>query len=86
MHLRTKTDLPWTLQRRLRDNGTQFAALLDQTRQNLALKRLQEGRLMITEIAFELGYADLPSFNRAFKRWTGTTPGAYRRKITNCAL
>ena len=36
--------------------------------------------LTITDIAHELGFHDASAFHRAFKKWTGTRPGAYRKK------
>jgi AraC-like DNA-binding protein len=67
-----------TLQRRLGDEGTSFAALLDGARHELALELVAENRHPLGEIAFRLGYAELSPFLRAFKRWTGKTPGALR--------
>ena len=66
-----------TLQRRLRQEGTTYQQLLDETRQWMADAYLKDGRYSLAEIAFLLGFADQSNFNRAFKRWTGQTPGAY---------
>jgi AraC-like DNA-binding protein len=67
-----------TLQRRLGDEGVSFAGLLDDVRHELALGHVREPRRPLGEIAFLLGYAELSPFLRAFKRWTGKTPGAFR--------
>jgi len=40
---------------------------------------LRDSGLSQTEIAFLLGYAEISSFNQAFRRWTGMTPGEMRR-------
>lgn len=70
-----------TLQRRLAEIGTSHADLLDETRTELARRYLGERSLSIPEVAFLLGYADVPTFHRAFKRWTQRTPGEHRRSI-----
>lgn len=68
-----------TLQRRLENEGTEFNALLDDVRRQLAREHLAREQLSLTEIAFLLGYSDPRAFNRAFRRWTGRTPNAHRR-------
>jgi AraC-like DNA-binding protein len=68
-----------TLLRRLRAEGTAFAKVLDQLRQRLALSYLRRGKASINEIAYLVGFADPAAFSRAFKRWTGKTPGAARQ-------
>jgi AraC-like DNA-binding protein len=70
---------PRTLQRRLGQEGTGFAEVLDGVRQELARRLVRGSTLPLSEIAFRLGFADLATFSRAFKRWTGTPPGTYRR-------
>ena len=70
---------PRTLQRRLRDEGTTFAAVLTGFRQDMARPLLREGRLAVSEVAFLLGYEDPSSFQRAFRRWSGRSPRAFRR-------
>jgi AraC-like DNA-binding protein len=69
-----------TLQRRLASDGTTFQEVLDSVRQLLALRYLRERQIQLGEIAFRLGYADSRVLVRAFKRWTGVTPGAYRQQ------
>lgn len=66
------------LQRHLADEGCRFDSLLDECRQNLALNYLREPQTSIGEISHRLGFADAGSFNRAFKRWTGLSPGQFR--------
>ncbi len=68
-----------SLQRRLRDEGTRFADLVDAVRHELALRYIADERLALGEIAYLLGFAEPSPFHRAFKRWTGTTPAAARR-------
>lgn len=67
-----------TLQRRLEERGTSFSAELDAVRKARALALAREARLTVEEVAFALGYADPRAFHRAFRRWTGTTPGRFR--------
>lgn len=66
-----------TLQRRLRQEGTSYQVVLDETRRWMAEAYLKDGRYSLAEIAFLLGFADQSNFTRAFKRWTGQTPGSY---------
>jgi AraC-like DNA-binding protein len=68
-----------SVQRYLRDEGTSFADALDQVRRRHAEVALRDGARSIAEISRALGFADQSAFHRAFVRWTGTTPGAYRR-------
>lgn len=69
-----------TLQRRLATEGITFQTLKDQLRRDLAIERLSSSSTPIAEVAAQLGFADTTAFNRAFKVWTGTTPGSYRRR------
>lgn len=69
-----------SLQRRLDAEGTHFAQLADEVRRDLALRYIADERLALGEVAYLLGFAEPSPFHRAFKRWTGTTPAAARRK------
>jgi AraC-like DNA-binding protein len=68
-----------TLQRTLKDEGTTFQRELDGLRQRIAESRLRDGNASLVEIAHELGFADQSTFHKAFVRWTGRTPGEFRR-------
>lgn len=68
-----------TLQRRLEAEGTTFSDVLDETREALARELLADPELPLAEIADRVGFADLATFSRAFKRWTGKPPGLFRR-------
>jgi len=70
---------PRTLQRQLRDHGADFKRLVDDTRHRFSLNYLRDPKHALTEIAYLLGYSEVSAFNRAFKRWTGSTPSDYRR-------
>lgn len=67
-----------TLSRKLDQEGTSFSEELDKTRRELGLSLVQKTKLSLIEVAFQLGFSHVESFNRAFKRWTGTTPLVYR--------
>jgi AraC-like DNA-binding protein len=68
-----------TLQRRLEAEATSFTEVLDTTREELARTLLVDPALPLAEIAYRIGFSDLASFSRAFKRWTGIPPGQFRR-------
>jgi AraC-like DNA-binding protein len=67
-----------TLSRKLGEEGTSFAEILDQLRAALAKRYLHDESLPVSEIAWLLGYRELSSLTHAFKRWTGTTPRRFR--------
>ena len=69
-----------TLQRHLAAEGTTFQALKDDLRRDLAISRLIASPVPLSQLASELGFSDSAAFQRAFKSWTGSPPGAYRRK------
>ncbi|MDF1630412.1 MAG: AraC family transcriptional regulator ligand-binding domain-containing protein [Alcanivoracaceae bacterium] len=68
-----------TLRRQLSVDQTSFRQLLDEVLAEKAKKLLGGGTLSVDAVARRLGYAEPASFIRAFQRWTGTTPAAYRR-------
>lgn len=69
---------PQTLRRRLREEGRSFQELKDNLRRDLAIYHLGRDELPIHDIAEQLGFSEPSAFHRAFKKWTGLTPGAYR--------
>jgi AraC-like DNA-binding protein len=68
-----------TLQRQLGADGTSFRELSDTLRRELAMRYLCEREVAIAEVAFLLGFSETSAFHRAFRRWSGTTPSAYRK-------
>jgi len=72
-----------SLQRRLRDEGTSFKAVVQETRESLARYYLSETSHSSSEIAYLLGFEDPTSFFRAFQSWTGTTPDTVRRSMVH---
>lgn len=69
----------WTLRRKLAEEGTQFRAILNDTRRDLAMTYIRDTELAFGEIAYLLGFASAEAFQRAFKRWNSQTPGEFRR-------
>jgi AraC-like DNA-binding protein len=69
-----------TVQRRLEELGTSYQDLVDDVRASLARTLLRDRAYSIVDVALELGYADLKSFYRAFRRWTGVPPGQWRAR------
>ena len=67
-----------TLARRLQAQGLSFSGLLDEARREAALQALAHTQRPLAEIGQALGYAEPSVFNRAVRRWTGSTPGAWR--------
>ena len=65
-----------TLRRRLNGQGTSFRSLLDKVNSELAVNSLHE-QILPADIAENLGYSDVRSFKRAFRRWYGVSPAAY---------
>jgi AraC-like DNA-binding protein len=72
---------PATLRRRLRSEGQSFASIKDEMRGSLAQSLLRESELSVAEIACELGFTEPSAFHRAFRKWTGASPGSFRRDI-----
>ena len=68
-----------TLQRRLAAEESRFADLVDAVRRESALRALDEGTHSLAEVAFLVGFSDQSAFQRAFRRWTGSPPGAFRQ-------
>lgn len=67
-----------TMQRKLHKEGTTFKTILNGVRMELADTYLVDNNLGLSEISFLLGFSELSSFSRAFKRWTGESPKDYR--------
>jgi len=67
-----------SLQRSLKNMGTTFGTLLEEVRLELAQDYVRDPNVTMTEIAFVLGFSEQSAFTRAFKRWTGLTPGQFR--------
>ncbi|MCX4067240.1 MULTISPECIES: AraC family transcriptional regulator [Pseudomonas] len=72
-----------TLRRRLAEEGQTYQGLKDSVRKELAIVWLAEPQISFAEIAVRLGFADVSSFYKAFRKWSGSNPGHYRSLILN---
>ena len=75
---------PRALQRRVSKAGTSYSRVFDDLRFEAACRLLKRESQSIAEIARELDYSDPAHFTRAFVRWTGLTPRAYRHQCKGC--
>jgi len=66
-----------TLARRLSEEGTSYATILDELRRDLSARYLKDPALSLSQIAWLLGYSMVSSLNHAFHRWTGSSPKAW---------
>lgn len=72
---------PRTLQGRLKHEHQKcYRDILQETRQRLAENYLRYGSGTITDLALQLGYAEIAVFSRHFKRWSGSTPRAWQKR------
>ena len=69
-----------TLQRRLQAEGMTYQRLKDEFRRDIAIDLLSTESLTVAEVAARTGFQETSAFHRAFKKWTGLSPGAYRRE------
>ena len=70
-----------SLQRKLKQRETSFKQLLEETRKELASQYIENSLISINEITYLLGFSEPSNFSRAFKRWTGLSPKAYRQSL-----
>ena len=72
---------PRHLRRKLNQEGTSYEQLVDEVRRESAIRMIIEGNLTWTRIAYEMCILDPSSFTRAFRRWTGMSPTAFREQF-----
>ncbi|MGK5090911.1 AraC family transcriptional regulator [Deltaproteobacteria bacterium TL4] len=75
---RTMGTTPRTLRRKLNEEHASFQGILNEIRVKKATYFLNKTHLSMMEISNQLGFANASAFHRAFKKWTGKTPGEYR--------
>ena len=73
---------PRTLQRMLSEEGASYSGMVEHCRRQTACDALEYTGKAVKDIATDLGYRDASSFTRAFRRWTGTAPRAYRKQLS----
>ncbi|NYT61565.1 AraC family transcriptional regulator [Alcaligenaceae bacterium] len=71
---------PQTLRRRLRTEGQSFQRLKDEMRRDAAIQYLMKSNLTLVQVADLVGFSEASTFHRAFKKWTGVSPGEYRHQ------
>jgi AraC-like DNA-binding protein len=72
---------PATLRRRLHEEGASYQSIKDHLRRDLAISYLSHSGRSVTDIALELGFSERSAFHRAFRKWTGASPGEFRRTL-----
>jgi AraC-like DNA-binding protein len=72
-----------TLARRLSEEGTSYAAILNELRRDLSARYLKDPALSLNQIAWLLGYSMVTSLNHALRRWTGNNPKSMGTRIAN---
>jgi AraC-like DNA-binding protein len=70
-----------TLRRRLHEEGVSYQGIKDQLRRDLAIGYLSHSGRSVMDIALELGFSERSAFHRAFRKWTGASPGEFRRGL-----
>ena len=76
LHISTRT-----LDRRLAEAGLNWQALVDGLRAQLAVEYLADDTLTVAEVAGRLGFSEIRSFQRRFRKWTGLSPSDYRQQV-----
>lgn len=72
---------PVTMRRRLHEEGATYQTIKDQLRRDLAIDYLSHSRRSVLDIALQLGFRERSAFHRAFRKWTGASPGEFRRSL-----
>jgi AraC-like DNA-binding protein len=72
---------PATMRRRLHEEGASYQSIKDQLRRDLAISHLSHTSRSVMYIALELGFSERSAFHRAFRKWTGASPGEFRRTL-----
>ena len=75
---------PRTLMRRLKSEGTRYQTIRDDILKQQAAHYLTDPKLTVESVGHLLGFSDVASFRRSFKRWFGETPSAYVKRLQEC--
>jgi AraC-like DNA-binding protein len=70
-----------TLRRRLHQEGTSYQEIKDGLRRDIAIRHLSHSDRSVMAIATDLGFSERSAFHRAFRKWTGASPGEFRRRL-----
>ena len=70
-----------TMRRRLHEEGASYQEIKDQLRRDLAIGYLSHSERSVMDIALKLGFSERSAFHRAFRKWTGASPGEFRRGL-----
>jgi AraC-like DNA-binding protein len=73
----------WTLRRKLKEEDSAYQLLVDEMRRDVAMSYMRNTDLTFGEISYLLGFSTPGAFQRAFKRWSGQTPGEYRKSLSS---
>ena len=74
-----------TLIRRLRAEGASYQGIVESLRQEYARRLLTDARLTVADVSLRLGYTEPANFGRAFRRWYGVSPAAWRKQAPGAA-
>jgi AraC-like DNA-binding protein len=69
-----------SLRRRLQEEGNSYTQVAERAMADVARRLLHSPEATIQEVAHRLGFSEPSAFHRAFKRWTGLTPGQFRER------
>jgi len=72
----------WTLRRKLKEEDSAYQSLVDEMRRDVAMSYMKNTDLTFGEISYLLGFSTPGAFQRAFKRWSGKTPGEFRKLLS----
>lgn len=72
----------WTLRRKLKEEDSAYQSLVDEMRRDVAMSYMKSTDLTFGEISYLLGFSTPGAFQRAFKRWSGKTPGEFRKALS----
>ena len=72
---------PMRARRTLQADGTSYQKLVDDLRREMVISHLRTPGTSAGQVGFLLGFSEPSAFHRAFRRWTGQAPSAFRREV-----